>query len=302
MTHFRYTMFGLNVQSDIEMPQLSPAKSSATDLVISRTPIDHPQRRPSGSFAEFGASEQFLAWETVGAFRVVGDALIEVDPNPGVSDGLVALPLLGSVMATLLQRRGLFVLHAGAVSINGWGIALMGDKGAGKSTTVASIIAAGHSLLADDVAAIQFGPNGHRQIMPAIAQLKLWCETVASTGLSNVEDQGRLHPSIDKSQYNLTTGFAAEPVSLARLYVLRRAEQAAVQKLEPHAALGALLQYSYLARFGQAALGPDIGTHFKRCSDLANAGQVRILSVPNGIDRIPQAIAAIERDLEDGAP
>ena len=295
---FRYQMFGLTVQSDIELPQLSGAEGGAADIFIARTTIDHPQRRPTGSFAEFGPAEQFLAWETVGAFRIPSDTRIEVDPNPGVPDALVALPLLGSVMAAVLQRRGLFVLHASAVVVDGLGVVLMGDKGAGKSTTAASILAAGHTLLADDVVAIDWSPSGTRQIMPAVGQLKLWDEAASGVGLTTAQHQGRLHPAIDKSQYNLTAGFAQIPAPLARVYVLTRAERAGVVRLDSQASLHALMQFTYLARFGQAAFGSGLGAHFQRCAELANTGQVRQLQVPNGIDLIPQAIEALLRDLK----
>lgn len=292
---FRYEMFGLTVASDIEMPQMRPARGDGTDLVIRRTPIDHPLRGASGAVADFGPDRQYLGWETVGGFLVAGDDLIEVDPNPGVSDFLVALPLLGSVMATLLQRRGHFVLHASAAAIGGRGIALLGDKGAGKSTTVGAVVAAGHALLSDDVVALDF-VDGVR-IVPAYSQLKLWEAAATGIGLAGLERQARLHPSIDKSQFNLATGFSDEAVPLARLYVLRRGERAAILPLDPKAGLEALMRYSYMGRFGEAGFGSAIGLHFRRAAELANAGRVCVLDVPQGVETIPRAIAAIAADL-----
>ena len=43
--------------------------------------------------------------------------------------------LLGTVFATFLRLRGLFVLHASSVNINGSAVAFSGFKGYGKSTT-----------------------------------------------------------------------------------------------------------------------------------------------------------------------
>ncbi len=295
---FRYRLFGLTVLSDIEMPQLPPAGADTIDLTISRVSIEHPRRREPGAVAQFDPAEQYLGWDTVGAFRIRSAEHIEVDPNPGVSDALVALPLLGSVMAALLHRRGFFVLHASAAVVAGQGIALLGDKGAGKSTTAAALLAAGHPLLSDDVVALAF-PGGNRiEIVPAFGQLKLWDEAVAGLAPLPLRQQGQLHPAIAKSQYAVANGFSADPAPLGRLYVLARGEAAAATVMEPRQGLEALLRNAYLARFGQAGFGPAMGAYFGRAAALASAGKVRLLQVPRGVHLIGQAIAAIERDLD----
>ncbi|WP_172122480.1 serine kinase [Devosia sp. 919] len=295
---FRYRLFGLTVLSEIEMPQLPAAPVGRVDLTISRTAIDHPRRREPGAVAEFGPAMQYLAWETVGAFRIRRADLIEVDPNAGVSDALVALPLLGSVMATLLHRRGLLVLHASAATLGGHGIALLGDKGAGKSTTAAALVAAGYTLLSDDVVALAFTGGNRIEILPAYGQLKLWDEAVAGLAPLPLREGGQLHPAIAKSQYGLTTGFSAEAAPLSRLYVLGRGDTAGVTMVEPGEGLTALLRYAYMARFGEAGFGPSMASYFGRAAALASAGKVRMLQVPEGVQRIGQAIAALEHDLD----
>lgn len=294
---YRYEMFGLSVESDIEMPQMRMARADGTDLVIRRTRIFHRLRDAGGAVSEFGPDRQYLGWETVGGFQIVSDSLIEVDPNAGVSDFLVALPLLGSVMATLLQRRGYLVLHASAASVNGQGIGLLGDKGAGKSTTAGAIVAAGHALLSDDVVALDFAEGV--KIIPAYSQLKLWEAAASGIGLAALQRQAQLHPSIDKSQFNLMAGFCEEAMPLGNLYVLTRGEHAAILPLDPQAGLQALMRYSYMGRFGEAGFGGSIGLYFRRSAELANANRVRILQVPHGIAHIPEAIAAIEADLRN---
>jgi len=189
------------------------------------------------------------------------------------------------------------VLHASAASIGGHGIALLGDKGAGKSTTAGALVAAGHALLSDDVVALAFGGDGAPQIVSASGQLKLWDEAVAELGPIALLTQGRLHPAIAKSQYGLAAGFSAAGAPLSRLYVLRRGEAAGVSMLAPREGLEALLRFAYMARFGEAGFGSGMGQYFQRGAALASAGSVRSLQVPQGVGHIGQAIAAIERDL-----
>jgi hypothetical protein len=52
-----------------------------------------------------------------------------------------------------------------------------------------------------------------------------------------------------------------------------------------------------MGRFGEDGFGVTLGEQFQRCSLLAASGAVRVLEVPGSLDRIGEAIAAIERDL-----
>ena len=52
--------------------------------------------------------------------------------------------------------RGLFVLHASSVNMNGSAIAFSGFKGYGKSTTAMAFYNQGYSVVADDYIIIDF--------------------------------------------------------------------------------------------------------------------------------------------------
>ncbi|KRB90050.1 hypothetical protein ASE22_14110 [Sphingomonas sp. Root720] len=62
--------------------------------------------------------------------------------------------LVGIGLGLLLHRRGVTCLHGSVVSVNGRTIALLGDSGAGKSTAAAALVAAGGTLVSDDIAAL----------------------------------------------------------------------------------------------------------------------------------------------------
>lgn len=295
---YRYSLFGLTVQSDIELARVEPAPPDApVDVEIVRCPIDHPALTGAGGMTvSLDLPRQLFAWDTVGRFVVASDHRIEVHPLPGVSDALVALPLLGVVVAALLQRRGLFVLHAGAAEVDGQAVALLGDKGAGKSTAAAALVRAGHNLLADDVVAIDFAHPQGPVILPAVGQLKLWDEAIRAVPLK-AEDRGRLHPALAKSTYALSHGVARHSVPLARLYLLTRGDGAGIAPLDAATAVTALFRHSYMGRFGEAGLGATLARHFGHCTALAHRGVTATLTVPAGLAHIGEAVAAIEADL-----
>jgi hypothetical protein len=62
--------------------------------------------------------------------------------------------LLGPVFGLLLRLRGVTCLHASAVVIDNWGVVFVGAEGAGKSTTAAAFAKQGHAVLSDDIVAL----------------------------------------------------------------------------------------------------------------------------------------------------
>jgi len=73
--------------------------------------------------------------------------------------------------------RGVTCVHASAVSIGGYAIALAGEAGAGKSTTAAALARHGHSVITDDIVAL-FERDGIFFVAPAYPYLCLWPNSV----------------------------------------------------------------------------------------------------------------------------
>lgn len=67
----------------------------------------------------------------------------------------VPAALMSMGMGILLLRRGLLCLHGAALRINGRTVALLGESGAGKSTTSAALIRRGAIPLSDDLVALR---------------------------------------------------------------------------------------------------------------------------------------------------
>ena len=136
--------YGLAIASDIYLAELARAGEGApADLTIRRVAqVDlPPEALSTPAWHRFAPDGAQFRWAEVGAFAVARDgSRIDAAPNPGTPDALTAFPLLGPVLAEALRRRGLLVLHAGAVALAGDGIALMADKGVGKSTAVAALL------------------------------------------------------------------------------------------------------------------------------------------------------------------
>jgi hypothetical protein len=296
-----YRLYGMNIASEVDLaplPEAEPAGSVALRICRTHIPPAVIERHEPLTFIDTG-EDQLFAWAMVGAFRIASDDCIEVDANPGVTDSLVALPLLGTVFAALLQRRGLTVLHASAVALNGRAIVLLGHKGAGKSTTAGTLTAAGHTLVADDVVALEFCEQELPHVLPAAAQLRLWDDSRSALPIAQVTDHGRLHDAVEKSLYSLAMP-ATAAMPLSRLYLLGRAPHPAIHLIPAAEAVGILLNQSYMARFGERGFGATMPTHFARLARLAASGKARMLAVPAGLDRLGEIAPLVEADLAAG--
>jgi hypothetical protein len=293
----RYRAYGLSIASDIALPELeADAGAGQADIVILLRRIEPRPAGDDGFVFAFGEDEQYLAWRSVGRFLIRPAGTIDVDPAPGVGEALLRLPLLGTVMALLLHLRGLLVLHASAIVVDGRGAVFAGDKQAGKSTTAAAFIGAGYRLLVDDVVAMDFSGPGPPVILPGIPQMKLSSAGIlAGRGIA----VPAILPGLDKGQHKVVGAFAGSPVPPRRVYVIERGARAEITRLAPDVALTSLLRFSYVARFGQAAMpAPVSGRHLRQCAALIGAAKVCRLEVPDGIDRLGEVVRLVERDCD----
>ncbi|WP_195176789.1 serine kinase [Mesorhizobium sp. INR15] len=299
--HF-YRAYGLVIASELELDELDRTEPAIPDLTIRLRPVEPIDADQTVTAFRFSDDHQHLFWPAVGRFLIRGTSEIDIDPSADIDGRLIAFPLLGPVLALLLHRRGLLVLHASAVAIGGRSAVFMGDKGAGKSTTAGAMIRAGHRLLTDDVVALDLSDPRRPMIVPGFPQLKLAADAASELSLGQTEVRPRVHPAIDKAQHRLHDGFSRDRVPATRIYILERGEKAGISPLPGIAALPAIIKFSYVTRFGRSALAGDFAAlHLRQCAQLADHVGVCRLEVPTGLGRIGEALDLIEKDLSSDA-
>lgn len=297
---FSYSGYNLKIRSEISLPSLpvSPGHSRP-NVTIRLGRVMRPTLSESQRF-EFHVSDvgAYFRWPHLGAFFVRSGEEIIVEPAPGAEDADLRLPLLGPVWAVLLHQRKFFVLHASAVAVNGRGVAFLGRKGQGKSTTIATLYRRGHTLIADDTVAVVFDSEGAPALLPGFPLIKLWPDAAMHSLREDPADLPQLATNLEKRLREVTDRFSGSTMPLSSICVLSTGETLRLQRVQPGGAIPHLIAHSYVSRYGNLLLkGSDASAHLLSISSLARTVPVYLLERPRSVDLLDQSAKLIEESV-----
>ncbi|MEM8963423.1 MAG: hypothetical protein AAGD38_18215 [Acidobacteriota bacterium] len=155
--------------------------------------------------------------------------------------------LFGPILALALRLDDRISLHGSAVVVDDRAMALIGVAAIGKSTTAAAFARHGHTVLSDDVLALDVSA-ATPLIEPAIPCLRLWPDAVTRL-FGHADALPPLTPNWDKRGYALGDSFADRAVPLGAIYQLIEGATATIDLLTGRDALLAVLantQVTYL--------------------------------------------------------
>lgn len=293
---FRYRAYGLTLASSIELPELRP--SDAEPVVTVRSGpvpavLDAPHK--TGALFQAAPGEYLLRIAGIGAYWVRGGTDIVIEAAPECAAATVRSFLLGSPLTALLHQRGALVLHAAAMAGGRGAVLIAGHSGAGKSTTVATLMRRGHRVLADDAAAVVSDAGGGLTVHPGFPQINLWRDALDRLGESG-EAMPRARERIDKYQWPIGGSFIDVPQRPAHLVILGLSNEAGVRS-EPVVHRDAFLAIRGLTRNRRAAEGLGVAPrNFSVTTSLAATVPILRLTRPRGSDttgEIADTIAAL---------
>lgn len=181
---FRYSVFGLKVSSEIELPELYSCDFDSPDVEIRFGAV--PQRIPNtevrAGWLDMSADACLLRVPDVGRYLIEKGKTITIDAahttDARSSDIDIRLFVLGSSLGNLLHQRKSLPLHISAVMTPHGVIGFTGPSGAGKSTLGGWFMKQGRrALFSDDVAALHC-PENPRRLFAGPRRLKLWLDAM----------------------------------------------------------------------------------------------------------------------------
>lgn len=295
---YNYSAYGLNIRSDVGLPELVES-DVGNDVDISfRHLSDHylntlldgaaTFERP-GCVVRVRADAMCYSWNGLGTALIRNGNEVVIDAAAGIDHLDLAPFITGAILGNLLEQRGLFVLHGSAVVIEGRAVAFLGEKGAGKSTLALHLQKRGHPLLTDDLLPILF-VGDEVQTIPGFPRIKIWSDTVASMGF----DPGKLprvNKFIDKRSYRCSEGFSSERINVGRIYILTDDSEIEIDQLEPSKAFIELTRNTYLNRYMHAT--GKSAEHFRSCETLATSVPIFLLRRPRDFKSLPEVTSAV---------
>lgn len=270
---FRYAAFGLTLDSDFRLPGFSTV---ATDLAAAPDPdlrirVGARTSSPPAARSTVDVTPELVVFDhaDLGRVTIRDGREILVAPHAQADDDSIALFVAGPALAVALHQRGDLVLHASAVAVRGRAVVLMGEKGAGKSTLAATLLARGHVLVSDDVVAVRAGADGP----VAIAGTRTLKVEPAVARALGVDPDGLplLHRSGTKREWPQSGPPPAPTTPLEQLIVLQRGAAAAVAPLPASSAFIEAVRHTYGSRFDLVDRAGLSARHFAQVSELVRA-------------------------------
>jgi hypothetical protein len=306
-----HTAFGLKLELDprISIPGLAPAAGDARGALLTRVLLDPEELRrrwdPCGATAvcarevrfgetllrtiDFAEPAGYLLWN-----RDHGHVLISCDgrellcePDPANEQWATIVAAQALPLAATL--RGLEVLHASGVVLDGRAVLITGAAGAGKSSLAAALLRAGGLLLSDDAVALSLHDGALIAHAGSVA-LQLRATEDERLSASERDALGRVAGAVEGKQ-RYVSATAPPPTPFGGLFLLERsAERPAVQRLEavsPFVLLG--------STFNLSVRTPQRLRHqLDVVGALAASGLVHRLRVQPGVDAT--ALATLVRE------
>lgn len=294
-----YKVFGYKILSDFEIPELFRTDETSYDFQIELANYEGSGHDTQRDFMRFNSASHLICnWALIGKFEILDRQRIVTALRPDCDPGLVRFPLLGAVMALLLQLNGKLVLHASSTVNGGRAATFLGDKGAGKSTTAAAMITAGHKLLSDDVVALTPVPTPIAY--PAYPNVKLKPATAQTIGLKGEIRPKVIAPGLDKDQYIPSAPFNFEPVPATAFFMLTRGENLKADRQTSIEAFHQAMRFSYLRRFGTEVLKDGLGQEIlSQCTELARRASFYRFQLPDDLNALPKAKEIVDEILSD---
>lgn len=296
---YRYTVFELIVESELEIPELPSSNELKSDVHIYFSNLQAMKHEiASDQFYRLEEERFILDVPKVARYQVSSGKRIDVDPENGAAIESVKLFLLGSCMGVLLHQRSILPMHGSVITDGKTGILLTGHSGAGKSTTAHHFLAKGYRLITDDVAATRF-TDTEAIVAPAYGHQKLWEDVLQSSNIEykrvNREVDGRTKYTVNREQQ-----FLDSSVPLRLIVELIPAE---VEHLKDETVTGIEKIRTLMSHMYRNVYFKELkqeATQFQMATELARRVKVIRIYRPHGMATQEAIIALITKEIQQG--
>ncbi len=240
-------------------------------------------------------SGYLLRFPNLADFTVSSDGKqVEAYPAQGVSQQTVEHLYLNQVLPLALSRQYKLVLHAAAVEIENFAVALLGFSGRGKSTLAASFATGGYRFLTDD--GLQLEKHGDTYCAKSShPSIRLWDdsrnavipESVEASPPVDYTPKGRLLAGDEVPHCNVM-----RPVRCIYFLGEGRTDSVSIGPVSGRDAMIELVRHSFLLDIEEKEM---LKHHFGQLTELAKRPLFFRLDYPRRYEMLPQVREAVTR-------
>jgi hypothetical protein len=293
-----YRISGVSVSSDIELPGLFPAPLGACDVAIRRGPVPRTldDAVAAGPIWAMTSDTFLLRVPGIGRFLINEGHTLVYEAEPGEARGDIVVFLMGTAFGILLRQRGLAVLHASSVRVNGAAMLFLGPSGAGKSTLAAALGQRGYPLLTDDFCVVSLDAGGTPLMHPDGRLHKLWAQAISRLDLDRRRGNA-VRGHLEKFYVEPAHATISDaPLPVGPVYVLREARATLPPGIQrPNIVDAALLLRQNAFRARVARKMGQHGLYLQIAAAISNRAGVFQLTREMDFAALPEVIAGLER-------
>ena len=300
---YYYWAYGLTIQSSVLFPELFPIEETGTtdvELVIADVPDTIAGETGfRSSHLMISSSEYLLHVNHIASYYVSSGSRIIIKPLDSADWVSIRLFCLSNAFAALLHQRNQIPLHCSAFIDQDELVLIMGESGAGKSTTLAAMINKGYIPFSDDVCVpVISDSNEELYLYSSYPMMKYWLDTYDKVDIAGGLKDRKIRPDQEKYGVYFHDRFSRTPMKVKRVVLIEKDSSVSevatraiqgielFQRLERNAYRGEYIGFSGLQK-----------EHFTLFSLIANTTKTMLISRPADENSIAAVAEIIVRDL-----
>ena len=306
-TMYRYELYGMIMNSDIEFEQLMPETAGkmhdSKDITVKRGNVkDNVNQLLDADEKVYKITYDVSCFKNSrGYFLIKNGSEIFYEPNENRTVDELKSFILGYCISMVLLQRMIITIHCSAVcppkiSPSEGAFLIAGMPGAGKSTITRKLLEKGFLLMADDVAAVK-KEETEALVYPAFPYQKLCRNEVEKRDL-DVRELVHVADDEDKFFVPVKEAFESTPQRLKGMFILVITDgtEVEVQKLSGLSQFMTIRQNLFLHRLkGEWESRKEL---MELCMEVAKDCPVYVFARPDGIDTSDEIMQKIIEIVE----
>lgn len=174
----------------------------------------------------------------------------------------------------------------------------LGDSGAGKSTTTATLQAKGYRVFSDDVCVPVKTADG-LCAYAAYPMMKLWKDSFEKANIGRYQEEDRLKPDLDKYGKLFNESFITEARPIKKIFILEKSDTDVFQYMPVKGIEAFKYLQNYAYRYQYIEIMGVTKAYFDIISALSNQIPIFVITRPSQEDTLSRVTELIESNLEE---